>query len=63
MLYKAAAAGTTGANEPFSDVVSGANEGCGFGDTGFKATVGWDPASGLGSLNFEGLKQTVLDLP
>ncbi|KAF2164340.1 hypothetical protein M409DRAFT_25219 [Zasmidium cellare ATCC 36951] len=42
LLYSA----TTGLN----DITSGSNSGC--NSKGFSATTGWDPASGLGSINF-----------
>ncbi|KAJ6556181.1 family S53 protease [Mycena capillaripes] len=41
----------------FTDVTSGHNPGC---DTdGFSATVGWDPVTGLGTPNFDGLLKAV----
>ncbi|KAH9003220.1 subtilisin-like protein [Lactarius hatsudake] len=42
-----------------NDVTSGSNPGCGTG--GFTAVVGWDPVTGLGSLDFEHL-QRIADL-
>lgn len=38
----------------FNDITSGNNKGC--GTNGFYASPGWDPASGLGSLNFGKLR-------
>lgn len=39
------------------DVTSGHNQGCGL--NGFPATTGWDPASGLGSLDFAKMRTVV----
>lgn len=47
--------------EAFNDITIGNNSGCGSG--GFQASPGWDPVTGLGTLNFEKLKTIVLDLP
>merc|ERR1712048_827228 len=42
----------------FNDITEGSNPGC--GTQGFPASEGWDPATGLGSINFGNLKQLVL---
>ncbi|KAH9052983.1 subtilisin-like protein [Lactarius deliciosus] len=42
-----------------NDVTSGSNPGC--GTDGFTAVIGWDPVTGLGSLDFEHL-QRIADL-
>lgn len=44
--------------ETFNDIVEGNNPGC--GTQGFNATKGWDPVTGLGTPNFEKLKDAVL---
>lgn len=51
-----------GAQNPgaFFDVTVGDNA-AGFAE-GFEATVGWDPTSGFGTLNFPALKDVVLAL-
>ncbi|KAI9451473.1 subtilisin-like protein [Lactarius psammicola] len=41
----------------FKDITLGNNPGC--GTNGFSATAGWDPVSGLGSPNFQGLQKTL----
>ncbi|KAF4619781.1 hypothetical protein D9613_004978 [Agrocybe pediades] len=41
----------------FNDITSGNNAGC--GTTGFNATAGWDPVTGLGTPNFFKLKSIV----
>eukprot|EP01137_Pigoraptor_chileana_P011160 Opistho-2@61610 len=46
--------------EAFNDIVNGSNPG-GIGCPGFKATKGWDPATGWGSPNYGILKGLVLD--
>lgn len=63
MLYQLGAASLKkpAAQQPFNDVTTGQNEGCGNG--GFTAREGWDPASGWGTPNFEALKGAVLALP
>jgi len=43
----------------FTDVVKGSNPGC--GTQGFQATAGWDPATGLGSLNYAELAKVILN--
>ncbi|KAJ7447974.1 subtilisin-like protein [Mycena latifolia] len=45
----------------FNDVVNGTNPGC--GTQGFPAAPGWDPVSGLGTPNFEKLRDAFLALP
>ena len=45
----------------FNDVLSGANMGCKNG--GFSAASGWDPATGLGTLNYPRLVKIALSLP
>ncbi|KAF9557637.1 subtilisin-like protein [Agrocybe pediades] len=51
----------------FNDVVDGVNTGCkglqGVRDGGFRATTGWDPASGLGTPNLGKLIEKWLALP
>ncbi|KAL1902805.1 hypothetical protein Sste5346_000716 [Sporothrix stenoceras] len=47
--------------EVFNDVTVGSNPGC--GSTGFVATAGWDPVSGLGSPNFPKMRDMFLSLP
>ena len=44
----------------FNDVTQGFNEGCTAVQEGFYAQSGWDPASGLGSPNYQVLKTYVL---
>jgi tripeptidyl-peptidase-1 len=41
----------------FNDITIGNNHGC--GTTGFNASVGWDPVTGLGTPNFGKLKEIV----
>ncbi|TFK47450.1 subtilisin-like protein [Heliocybe sulcata] len=45
----------------FNDITTGSNPGC--GTTGFNATAGWDPATGLGTPNFPQLLARWLALP
>ena len=45
----------------FNDIVNGSNPGC--GTKGFQAAPGWDPVTGLGTLNFELLLAQFLALP
>lgn len=45
----------------WNDITQGSNPGC--GTSGFKAAPGWDPASGMGSPDYEKLKAAVLSLP
>lgn len=45
----------------FNDITEGANSGCEEG--GFPAAKGWDPVTGVGTPNFEKLKDAVLKLP
>jgi tripeptidyl-peptidase-1 len=48
----------------FNDVTRGAGEGCGLGkQKGFPAAKGWDPVTGVGTPNYQKLKQAVLALP
>ncbi|KAF7365967.1 Family S53 protease [Mycena venus] len=47
---------TTG-RAAFTDVTSGNNPGC--NTNGFSATTGWDPVTGLGTPNFDGLLKAV----
>ena len=53
----------------FTDVVSGANPGCavnsalGYLGTGFQASKGWDPATGLGTIVFDKWAAIVKALP
>ncbi|KAF7376947.1 Subtilisin-like protein [Mycena sanguinolenta] len=54
-LYSDAFAGV------FNDVTIGSNPAC--GTEGFVAAPGWDPVSGLGTVNFEKLKAAFLALP
>ena len=42
----------------FNDITAGSNPGC--GTPGFPASRGWDPVTGLGSLNFANLKLALL---
>ncbi|KAI6016231.1 Pro-kumamolisin, activation domain-containing protein [Pisolithus marmoratus] len=43
-----------------NDITTGHNPGC--GTEGFNASIGWDPVTGLGTPNFEKLKQLALQL-
>jgi len=45
----------------FSDVTEGYNMGCTDG-VGFPARAGWDPATGLGTLNYAGLAKVVVNV-
>jgi len=45
----------------FNDITSGGNQGC--GTVGFTATKGWDPVTGLGTLNLGLLTEAYLALP
>jgi len=47
--------------DAFNDITSGANPGC--GTQGFPASKGWDAVTGLGTPNYEKLKQIFLSLP
>ncbi|KAL9115804.1 MAG: hypothetical protein Q9227_000172 [Pyrenula ochraceoflavens] len=47
--------------DAFNDITIGNNPGCGTG--GFNATPGWDPVTGLGTPNYEKLKDIFLALP
>ena len=41
-----------------NDIITGSNPGC--GTIGFYATSGWDPVTGVGTPNFDLLRQIVL---
>ncbi|EMD37169.1 hypothetical protein CERSUDRAFT_115082 [Gelatoporia subvermispora B] len=45
----------------FNDITSGTNPGC--GTNGFTAERGWDPVTGLGTINFKKLLAAWLELP
>lgn len=45
----------------FNDITSGNNPGC--GTKGFSAQAGWDPVTGLGTLNFPKLLELWTALP
>ncbi|KAJ3512115.1 hypothetical protein NLJ89_g3712 [Agrocybe chaxingu] len=45
----------------FNDITTGTNPGC--NTTGFSATKGWDPVTGVGTPNFERLLNIFKDLP
>jgi len=45
----------------FNDITSGGNQGC--GTSGFESTTGWDPVTGLGTINFPKLLVAWLELP
>ncbi|KIM92450.1 hypothetical protein PILCRDRAFT_123424, partial [Piloderma croceum F 1598] len=45
----------------FHDIKNGTNQGC--GTTGFKATKGWDPVTGLGTPDFPKMVKKWLELP
>ncbi|KAJ6454196.1 subtilisin-like protein [Mycena sanguinolenta] len=45
----------------FNDVTVGSNPGC--QTQGFPAAPGWDPVSGLGTINFEKMKAAFLEFP
>lgn len=47
--------------EMLNDITNGTNPGC--GTEGFSAVTGWDPASGLGTPNFEKMVGVWLSLP
>jgi tripeptidyl-peptidase-1 len=47
--------------EAFHDIKSGKNPGC--GTNGFTAIEGWDPVTGLGTLNFPVMLSKFLALP
>jgi tripeptidyl-peptidase-1 len=48
--------------DTFNDISSGHNGGCGV-DTAYRATSGWDAVTGLGSPDFEKLRNVFMDLP
>ena len=48
--------------EILNDVVTGANQGCGV-DQAFRATRGWDAVTGLGSPDYERMRQLFMSLP
>lgn len=45
-----------------NDIVTGANQGCGI-DQAFRATRGWDAVTGLGSPDYERMRQFFMSLP
>ena len=45
-----------------NDIVTGANQGCGI-DQAFRATRGWDAVTGLGSPDYERMRQFFMGLP
>lgn len=45
----------------FNDITEGSNSGCSEG--GFPAAKGWDPVTGVGTPNYEKLREAVLALP
>ncbi|POS69843.1 Pro-kumamolisin [Diaporthe helianthi] len=47
--------------DAFNDITIGNNPGC--GTAGFNATPGWDPVTGLGTPNFQKLRDIFLALP
>ncbi|EME48187.1 hypothetical protein DOTSEDRAFT_51412 [Dothistroma septosporum NZE10] len=47
--------------EMFNDITEGSNRGC--GTDGFNAVEGWDPVTGMGSPNYEKMKEVFLSLP
>ncbi|KAH9027906.1 subtilisin-like protein [Lactarius hengduanensis] len=47
--------------EGINDIISGSNPGC--GTDGFSAVPGWDPVTGLGTLDFEKLQNTFMTPP
>lgn len=47
--------------DAFNDITIGNNPGC--GTNGFNATPGWDPVTGLGTPNFQKLRDVFLALP
>lgn len=47
--------------DAFNDITVGGNPGC--GTEGFQCAPGWDPVTGLGTPNFEKLKEVFLRLP
>jgi tripeptidyl-peptidase I len=51
--------------QAFNDIVSGNNPGCGRagGSEGFYCAAGWDPVTGLGTLDFAKLSDVVASLP
>lgn len=44
-----------------NDITRGNNPGC--GTAGFTAVQGWDPVTGLGTLNFPAMEKLFLSLP
>jgi tripeptidyl-peptidase-1 len=48
--------------EMFNDVMLGANEGCGI-DPAFQAAAGWDPVTGMGSPDYNRMRDVLLNLP
>ena len=49
--------GNTAARAAFNDIVNGNNQGC--GTNGYPAAEGWDPTTGLGTLNFAKLRKAL----
>lgn len=47
--------------EMFQDITEGGNPGC--GTQGFPASPGWDPVTGMGTPNYERMKEVFLALP
>jgi tripeptidyl-peptidase-1 len=47
----------------FNDITTGKGEGCGIGQSGFPASSGWDPVTGVGTPNYEQLSAIVKNLP
>lgn len=48
--------------DAFNDIVRGTNEGCG-ASVAYKAIKGWDPVTGLGSPDYERLRDVLVKLP
>jgi tripeptidyl-peptidase-1 len=48
--------------QAFHDITIGANQGCGL-TFAFNCTPGWDPVTGLGTPNYNVLKQVFMQLP
>lgn len=46
----------------FNDVVAGSNDGCGF-RVAFPASNGWDPVTGLGTMNYQKARDMFMSLP
>ena len=52
---------STAFGNAFNDITNGTNPAC--GTDGFPAAEGWDPITGLGTVNFENLLNAFLELP